>query len=246
MAPWATFKQIADISDRGNLVGRARDDSTASSWLYRDGHVIALPGTLASVVGISPNGKWFVGGTLSGPRATISDGTRVWTADIPGAYASFGTDVNNHGVAIGTYIYSRTSDDFGIIFDRQGVTLLAGASTPGSGSFPAAINTAGDVVGARYGAGFIARNGVVHDLANLIPAADREHWSLGSALFINKAGQIAGQGTFNGAEVHYLLTPVPEPSALALLPLGLAVQAAVRRRRCLSLSTTLGPPRANA
>jgi hypothetical protein len=53
------------------------------------------------------------------------------------------------------------------------------------------------------------------DLNDLIdPVAG---WTLKSAYAINDLGWIVGYGTHNGQSRGFVLTPIPEPSALSLL-----------------------------
>ena len=56
-------------------------------------------------------------------------------------------------------------------------------------------------------------------------------WTLGQAFGINDAGQIVGEGIFNGRQYAVLLNAVPEPSTWALLLLGTGTLYFLRRRR---------------
>ena len=60
--------------------------------------------------------------------------------------------------------------------------------------------------------------------------APQSGWVLGGATGINDVGQIVGGGLLNGIDHAYLLTPVPEPSTLALAALGTVALLAAGRR----------------
>jgi probable HAF family extracellular repeat protein len=87
------------------------------------------------------------------------------------------------------------------------------------------INNSGQVVGESYTANgfvddaFLYSNGTMLDLNSMIPASSG--WQLTEACAINDHGWIVGAG-FNpsGQDHAFLLTPVPEPSTLALLAAG--------------------------
>jgi probable HAF family extracellular repeat protein len=88
------------------------------------------------------------------------------------------------------------------------ITALPG----GSGLLSAALNNKEQVVGN----GFLYSNGTIQTLLSLIPAGSG--WSNLNATGINDAGQIVGQGTYDGQQVAFMMTPdaVPEPGTLAI------------------------------
>jgi uncharacterized membrane protein len=111
------------------------------------------------------------------------------------------------------------------------VTYLS-ALPGGSGMVGAALNNHDQVVGN----GLLYSNGSILALLSLLPA--NSGWSNLNATGINDAGQIVGQGTYDGQQVAFLMTPdagqVPEPGTLAIWGLisacaGLRVLA--RRKR---------------
>ena len=61
------------------------------------------------------------------------------------------------------------------------------------------------------GNGFLYSNGTIQMLTSLIPTATG--WTNLNATGINDQGQIVGQGTINGQQHAFLMTPsVPEPA----------------------------------
>src|SRR5262249_13534805 len=67
------------------------------------------------------------------------------------------------------------------------------------------------------------------DLNSLI--APGSGWDLNEATAINRLGQITGLGTFGGQERAFLLTPVPEPSAIVLTVIGATALGLLRIRK---------------
>lgn len=92
------------------------------------------------------------------------------------------------------------------------------------------------------GNGFLYGDGTVQTLLNLLPASNG--WSSLNATGINDSGQIVGQGTYDGHQVAFLMTPdaieTPEPGTIALWGLivaGAAARAATsggRRRNTIA------------
>jgi len=146
--------------------------------------------------------------------------------------------VNNNGQAVGwadtnggnenAFLYNGTMHDLGTLGGMESVATD--------------INDGGQIVGySQVGAGddhaFIYSNGSMQDLNNLIPSASR--WTLVEALGNNESGQIVGIGISPSRRTveAFLLTPVPEPSALALLAAGaVGLLRYGLQRRCPSLA----------
>ena len=89
----------------------------------------------------------------------------------------------------------------------------------GSGMIAAALNSTDQVVGN----GSLYSGGSVQSLLSLLPVGNG--WSNLTATGINDAGQIVGQGTFQGQLEAFEMTPnaqqVPEPATLAVWCLAL-------------------------
>jgi probable HAF family extracellular repeat protein len=101
-------------------------------------------------------------------------------------------------------------------------------------SFGHAINDLGHVVGLMSsnfsGSRAFYWDGELHDLNDLIP--ENSGWTLRDARGINDLGQIVGDG-FNpeGQYRAFILTPVPEPTTLAMMLSGVFVLAIGWRKR---------------
>jgi probable HAF family extracellular repeat protein len=154
---------------------------------------------------------------------------------LPGFTNSIGYAINASGQVAGeSRLTGGASHAFRSSPNGQPVTLTDLGTLPGDTySTGIAINALGVLVGTSN---VVGGSGPGHpfvydtqmrNLNTLIPAGD---WMLYGANGINDAGQITGWGIVNG-EVHaFRLTPVPEPSALALAGAALACAWAARGR----------------
>ena len=131
--------------------------------------------------------------------------------------------------------YSHTTgNNAAHAFLYSGSTMTDLGTLGGTNSFANGLNGSGQVVGSSEVLGspdrhaFLDNGSMMTDLNSLIdPLAG---WSLVDANSINDTGQIVGFG-YHNAEAHaFLLTPVPEPSSIALL-LALALGGLLWRRR---------------
>lgn len=87
------------------------------------------------------------------------------------------------------------------------------------------VNNHGWIVGGIDGDAVLWLDGQALRLDSLLDgtAADLGAFDLRNALFVNDRGQILVSGLLNGSQHYALLTPVPEPSTMALALGGLAV-----------------------
>jgi probable HAF family extracellular repeat protein len=86
------------------------------------------------------------------------------------------------------------------------------------------INNSGQIVGYcaawdeyKEDAAFLYTNGTMVKLNSLLTGASAVGWDLRVAYSINDSGQIVGYGVKNYLGHGFILTPVPEPSTVALL-----------------------------
>jgi probable HAF family extracellular repeat protein len=131
---------------------------------------------------------------------------------LPGDGESYALRINDSGQVVGE---SRGAPTHAFLWDAvhgmQNLGTLSGdASAYG-------INDSGQVVGTSQvfdpnyyvTDAFVWQNGTMSDLNDLI--AGGSGWTLGFASAINNAGQIVGEGTLNGGNRAFLLTPDSSP-----------------------------------
>jgi len=163
----------------------------------------------------------------------VLDANGIWT----GANA-----INDHGQIVGYAGVAYTDANGGDIYPQtaflyeNGVMKSLGGLAPHGSSTALDINNLGLIVGSAYlsdlsSHGFLYRNGKMIDLNTLIDPATG--WIIEDAVAINDLGQIAATACRNGVCQAVRLdeiSPVPEPSACALLLAGLAGLALNGRR----------------
>jgi hypothetical protein len=156
------------------------------------------------------------------------------------------TYLNTSGTAYGInalgQVVGANSDGTAFLFTPtvpNGTTgnSISLGSLPGATSMAAkAVNDAGAVVGSGAfpgignSLGFLWTNsGGLMNLNNLLDPVTGAGWTIQIPLAMNNTGQIAGNGLLNGVPAGFLLTPVPEPSTIALSTLAVLF---LGNRRC--------------
>lgn len=141
--------------------------------------------------------------------------------------------ISNNGRIAGS---AARPDDSYHAFISDGGALRDLGTLGGEYSWGEAVNARGQVVGWSdvfnqwLDHAFLFDDGQMLDLNRLLDASGRG-WTLTAAHDINDRGQIVGTGWFNGRQQAFLLTPVPEPTTVALTAAGLALLLLRGRRR---------------
>ncbi len=227
----------SSINDSGQYVGGAfsgvyntnysQDNQLVSggttTLLSMTPYAINNTGEIAGYVAVSAHGgvdlhpAIYQNGQITDLFSKFSNGTYVDS----GAVA-----INKQGdLLITVWQQGATTQSFLYHADTSTATNLT-ALPGGAGLIGTALNNLGQVVGN----GYIYNDGTVQALASLLPISSG--WTNLNATGINDSGQIVGQGTFDGQQVAFLMTPdsieTPEPCTLIVWALVGAVAAARR------------------
>lgn len=217
------------INDPGQIVGISALDrpagGVAHAFLYSGGMMQDL-GNLDPTA-INGNGEVVGGATLGGQptsQAFAYAAGSVQDLGTLGGDTSIAFGVNNRGEIVGVSTLASTppmgiTPRHAFLYANGAMTDLAPSLTNSEAS---AINDAGIIIGfADFNGSSRAalyQTGAVWDLNTLLdqPSA----LTIVSANAINSMGEIVGNAITPSGDVHaVLLTPIPEPSAIALIAL---------------------------
>jgi uncharacterized membrane protein len=172
--------------------------------------------------------------TYSGPNGTSPNPL----GRASGFNSSYGSAINDAGHAVGYVDNFGAGPTRGFFFNGTTLTAL-GVLVGGDESFANGMNNLDQIVGDSNTSpggtphAVIYGNGVATDLTGLLTGPGSAGWHLEIAYGISDNGLIVGFGVNPQGLVHgFLLTPVPEPTSLALAGVGaLGVLRVVGRRR---------------
>ena len=214
-----------DINDTGQIVGRAQTSSgVAHAVLWEHGKVTDLGALLkleepSAAYGINERGEVIVNsskaifGSLWLPQHAYlwRQNARVDLGTLGGTETA-ARAINNRTEIVG---HSRLADKSQHAFFWSHGQMTDLGTLPGYPTSEASdINDHGQIVGNSQtrqaeGRAILWEGGRLLDLNSLVPA--NSGWQLKSATAINNHGWITGQGTYNGKERAFLLTPVDLP-----------------------------------
>jgi len=229
------FSFANSINDSGQVTGKANIDGVDHAFLYARGSMIPIIGAESDGTGINALGQ------ITGQVATASgffhafiySNGVITELGTLGGLSSFGAAINSHGQVTG-YSALFKGPDHAFLYSRGRMIdlgTLGGAVSRGEG-----LNDSGEVVGASLihdgpQHAFLYNNGAMIDLNSAI-VNSLDGFTLMDAPGINDHGQIVATGLdVNGREQALLLTPVPEPSSVAMIGVGLWILLIVKRWR---------------
>lgn len=221
------------INDAGTVIGQNVNNK---GFAYSHGAFKALsPEANRSIPQKIADSGEIVGSVRAGE--TGSQVACVWRDGVAVALGaleerdSIAFGINDNGVIVGASDHRSTPDFWEAVVFEPGGPRGLGTLVPGRDSRAYAINSMGAIVGVAKTDLITERAVVWHDdqIYNLNDLLiDGSDWTLLTAYDINESGQIVGIGRRGGESRAYLLNPVPAPSSLAVVVVGLL---AARRKR---------------
>lgn len=211
LSPSATMGEARAVNASGAIAGWIVDGNF-KGVIWSGGTTTEVPGTsFAQVFALNDAGTvagtyFAFDGTLRAFRWTPGGAPQL--LDSLGGFMSNGNGIDGQGDVVGDS-HNGAGNAIAVLWPAAGGLVELG-TFGGNTSSARDVNNRGQVVGYAYDAGlqsraFLWEGGALIDLNTRLP--ENSGWVLRSANAINDAGQIAGEGLFNGEPRAFLLTP---------------------------------------
>jgi probable HAF family extracellular repeat protein len=220
LAPSAMMGAARAVNASGAIAGWVYDsllpvDPGMKAVLWSTGGPAYVPGTFyAQAFAVNDagvvTGTFYNAGDFTLRAFKWSAGGAANVLPTLGGNTSEGNGINNQGDVVGDSFRTASASEIAALWPAAGGVVDLG-TFGGATSSARDINNHGQIVGYALDASgapraFLSEAGAaIVDLNTLLPPASG--WVLLSANAINDAGQIVGEGTFNGDPRAFLLTP---------------------------------------
>jgi probable HAF family extracellular repeat protein len=202
--------QISGINNLGQVGVTFFSGGNLHGYVWQNGTLTdigTLPGATGTWLSAINNSGMVTGYAYFDSSAGLShaflwqQGYMTDLGALPGALYSDGYGINDNGDVVGdSYAGNVVPHDHAVLWQANGVIQDLGYG------YATAINNQRQIIGmTEQFAPFLWQNGVMTNLNNLIPS--NSGWVLLQAFAINNAGQIVGDGTYQGQTRAFLLTP---------------------------------------
>jgi len=215
----------AELVDLGSLNGN--DDDSGAGGINASGQVVGS----SNVAGRQRHAfLWTEGGT-DGPPSN----PQMRDLGTLGGTQSQANGTSDSGIVVGGSSTAGDAAYHAFVWERGEMTDLGTLGHISSRAF--AVNNEGQVIGSIWGADGNAhaiiwdRKYGMRQLNELLHPVSGRGWSIAVVSDINNAGQIVGEGEYQGQSRAILLTPIPEPAwEWMMVPMGVVACRALRAR----------------